>query len=282
MAVGLIIAIGFGLTFALTNGFHDASNAIATLVATRGATPGSGGRPVGGVQHGRRHSVGHRRRRHHRRDRHRAAEPDGQSVVGAGLAGATRMESPHLVARTAVVVRACAGRRTGRRGDRRRDALRLRRPEVGQLGRLRRMAPDRRHRCPRRADDLAGPGVGLRVSVAATPALDDAAVDDPMEPAGSRRRLGRRGRASRSATAATTRRRRWVSSPSCCWPPVRPTTLTVPLWVKVVTGVALTMGTALGGWRIVKTVGQRLFSLTPARFLHQPGRRRRPSSWALR
>src|SRR5215207_8070326 len=27
------------LAFALTNGFHDASNAIATLVATRGASP---------------------------------------------------------------------------------------------------------------------------------------------------------------------------------------------------------------------------------------------------
>ena len=40
MDVGLIIAIGCALSFALTNGFHDASNAIATLVATRGATPG--------------------------------------------------------------------------------------------------------------------------------------------------------------------------------------------------------------------------------------------------
>jgi inorganic phosphate transporter, PiT family len=41
------------------------------------------------------------------------------------------------------------------------------------------------------------------------------------------------------------------------------TTLSVPLWVKVITGVALTLGTALGGWRIVKTIGQRIFSLTP-------------------
>jgi PiT family inorganic phosphate transporter len=41
------------------------------------------------------------------------------------------------------------------------------------------------------------------------------------------------------------------------------TTMTVPLWAKVVTGVALTAGTALGGWRIVKTIGQRIFSLTP-------------------
>ena len=40
MEIGLLIAIGFALAFALTNGFHDASNAIATLVATRGATAG--------------------------------------------------------------------------------------------------------------------------------------------------------------------------------------------------------------------------------------------------
>ena len=34
------LAIAFALAFALTNGFHDAANAIATLVATRGARPG--------------------------------------------------------------------------------------------------------------------------------------------------------------------------------------------------------------------------------------------------
>lgn len=39
--------------------------------------------------------------------------------------------------------------------------------------------------------------------------------------------------------------------------------LVVPLWVKVVTGVSLTLGTALGGWRIVRTVGRRIFPLTP-------------------
>jgi PiT family inorganic phosphate transporter len=40
MEAGLLLAIVLALAFALTNGFHDASNAIATLVATRGATPG--------------------------------------------------------------------------------------------------------------------------------------------------------------------------------------------------------------------------------------------------
>ena len=39
MDPGLAIAIAFALAFSTTNGLHDASNAIATLVATRGATP---------------------------------------------------------------------------------------------------------------------------------------------------------------------------------------------------------------------------------------------------
>ena len=38
MELGL--AIAFSIAFACTNGFHDAANAIATLVATRGARPG--------------------------------------------------------------------------------------------------------------------------------------------------------------------------------------------------------------------------------------------------
>jgi PiT family inorganic phosphate transporter len=36
-----VLAVVAILAFALTNGFHDAANAIATLVATRGARPGS-------------------------------------------------------------------------------------------------------------------------------------------------------------------------------------------------------------------------------------------------
>lgn len=37
----------------------------------------------------------------------------------------------------------------------------------------------------------------------------------------------------------------------------------VPLWVKLACGLALTLGTALGGWRIVRTVGRRIFRLSP-------------------
>jgi inorganic phosphate transporter, PiT family len=40
MDLGLAVAIALAVAFAATNGLHDAANAIATLVATRAATPG--------------------------------------------------------------------------------------------------------------------------------------------------------------------------------------------------------------------------------------------------
>ena len=39
MDTGLVLAVALAVGFAVTNGLHDASNAIATLVATRAATP---------------------------------------------------------------------------------------------------------------------------------------------------------------------------------------------------------------------------------------------------
>jgi inorganic phosphate transporter, PiT family len=39
--------------------------------------------------------------------------------------------------------------------------------------------------------------------------------------------------------------------------------LTVPIWVKLACGAALTIGTAMGGWRIVRTIGRRIFRLAP-------------------
>src|SRR5512133_1619270 len=39
MHAGFGLAVALALAFSLTNGFHDASNAIATLVATRAARP---------------------------------------------------------------------------------------------------------------------------------------------------------------------------------------------------------------------------------------------------
>lgn len=37
----------------------------------------------------------------------------------------------------------------------------------------------------------------------------------------------------------------------------------VPLWVKLTCALAMAMGTAVGGWKIVKTMGHRIFKLEP-------------------
>jgi len=40
MDIGLVVAVALAFVFAFTNGFHDSANSIATLVATRSARPG--------------------------------------------------------------------------------------------------------------------------------------------------------------------------------------------------------------------------------------------------
>jgi PiT family inorganic phosphate transporter len=39
--------------------------------------------------------------------------------------------------------------------------------------------------------------------------------------------------------------------------------VTVPSWVIVVSATALSAGTAVGGWRIMKTMGHRIIKLRP-------------------
>lgn len=37
----------------------------------------------------------------------------------------------------------------------------------------------------------------------------------------------------------------------------------VPLWVKIAAALAMAAGTSVGGWRIIKTMGQRMVDLKP-------------------
>jgi PiT family inorganic phosphate transporter len=37
----------------------------------------------------------------------------------------------------------------------------------------------------------------------------------------------------------------------------------IPTWVKIAAGVAIAAGTYVGGWRIIRTLGQRVFSMEP-------------------
>ena len=38
----------------------------------------------------------------------------------------------------------------------------------------------------------------------------------------------------------------------------------IPLWVILASAAAISLGTYSGGWRIMRTLGRRIFSLTPA------------------
>ena len=38
----------------------------------------------------------------------------------------------------------------------------------------------------------------------------------------------------------------------------------IPLWVKIAAGVAIAAGTYMGGWRIMRTLGQKVYSMEPA------------------
>jgi PiT family inorganic phosphate transporter len=41
-------------------------------------------------------------------------------------------------------------------------------------------------------------------------------------------------------------------------------TLDVPLWVKISAAVAMALGTSVGGWKIIKTMGTKIFKIEPA------------------
>ena len=40
-------------------------------------------------------------------------------------------------------------------------------------------------------------------------------------------------------------------------------TFYIPTWVKIAAGVAIAAGTYAGGWRIMRTLGQRVFQMDP-------------------
>lgn len=51
----------------------------------------------------------------------------------------------------------------------------------------------------------------------------------------------------------------------------RISSLNAPTWVELACGVALTVGTAMGGWPIVRTIGKRLYRLRPVDSLASQG-----------
>ncbi len=259
MEVGLILAVGFAVTFALTNGFHDAANAIATLVATRGATPGQAValsavfNMAGAVLLGTAvaDTIGKI-----------VTVPQGQmvAVVGAGLAGATAWNlvtwwlglpssSGHALVGGLVGAAVADGILSGSTGS------------VHWGG----------------FDGWHPTGViGVLVALLISPVLGFAVAFLLL------RFLRLVSRRWTTRWINPVRAGGWIAAAGLSFShgsndaqkamgviavlllaSGHTTTMTVPLWAKVITGLALTAGTALGGWRIVKTIGQRIFSLTP-------------------
>ena len=251
----LALAIALALGFAITNGLHDAANAIATLVATRGATPAQGisisavfnmlgailvGTAVANTVAGI------------------VAVPAGEvvAVTGSALFAATtwnlgtwRLALPSSSGHA--LVGGLVGAAIAQGGV---DAV-----NWGGM------------------DGIKPVGVvGVLIALAVSPPLGFAAGLVIV-------------RALRFSLRAATRRIRtpirageWVMSGALSFShgandaqksmgvvaamlvaTGHLQSFGVPLWTKVVSGLALTAGTAIGGWRIVRTVGRRIVRLAP-------------------
>ena len=251
----LVAAIAMALGFTLTNGFHDASNAIAILVATRVARPAQavimasffnllGPLLVGAAVADTIAGI--------------VILPASESiaVLGAALTGATawnlitwRLGLPSSSGH------ALGGGLTG-------AAVVVGGLDAVNWGGL---------------DGWRPVGVfGVLIALAVSPVLG-VVVGDVGDRV-SRRLVRRATRRAESVVRGGT----WVSSATLAFShgandaqkaigvivallvaDGRLSSLTAPLWVKVACGATLTLGTALGGWPIVRTVGQRIFRMHP-------------------
>jgi PiT family inorganic phosphate transporter len=251
----LIIVIGVALAFDVTNGFHDSANAVAALVATKAARPGAAivlaatfnflgpllagaavANTIGGV----------------------VRVPSSQviAVAGAALTAALAwnlatwwrgLPSSSSHALVAGLVGAAVLRQGG-------HAVRW-----GGI------------------DHLRPVGVGgVLVSLAISPVLGFAAGY-----AGSRasRRATRR---LHQGSQRSVKRGEWATAAALAFShganDAQKTmgvitllllahgdlkTFSVPLWVKLAAATALTLGTAMGGWKIIRTVGSRIYRVRP-------------------
>ena len=251
----LALAIALALAFAFTNGFHDAANAIATLVATGGASPSQaialtsifnvlGAVLVGTAVADAVASVVN------------VSGDDAVAIVGAGLFGAVvwnlltwwrglPASSGHaLIGGLVGAALATAGP----------DAVRWGGIESGEV---------------------VG-ALGILIVLALAPVV---AVIAAMAIERAVRRLLRRARRRveaplRIAQIAMTAALSFGHGANDAQKSMgviavlllasgHESTLEVPFWAKLACAAALTIGTAVGGWRIVRTIGRRIYRLRP-------------------
>lgn len=253
--MGLELAIGCALAFAITNGFHDAANAIAALVATRGAQPGpaiafasvfqmAGALLVGSAVADTIAGIVE-------------VSPDHAiAVIGAGVLAATAWNvltwwwglpssSVHalvggLVGAALVAGGADAVHWGGLDGGR----------PVGVVGVLIALT----------VSPLLGLGAGAALVRANRRLLRQATVRvrTPVR----RAEWVMAGTLSFSHGANDAQKAMGVVA-ALLLATGHIDALTVPLWVRLACGAALTAGTALGGWRIVRTIGRRIIRMAP-------------------
>ena len=255
MDAGLALAVLLAIAFAVTNGLHDASNAIATLVATRAATPGQAiamasacnllgpllvgaavADTIGGLV--------------------TVAPAEGVAVIGAGLAAAVTWNlltwrlgipssSGHALVGGLVGAALVAGgvnavnwggldgwRPVGVLGTL--FALAVS-PALGLAGAM--LAIRGGRRAARRATRRWTPGVRAAEWGASAALAFSHGANDAQKAIG--------------VVAALLLASGHIS------------TLAAPFWAQVACAVALTAGTALGGWRIIRTVGRGIYRIRP-------------------
>ena len=249
----LVVAVVLAIGFAVTNGLHDASNAIATLVATRAATPlqaillasvfnllgplflgAAVADTIGGIV---------------------TVPPDVTvEVIGAGLAAAVtwnlvtwRLGLPSSSGHALVGGLVGAAVVEGGVHAINWGGIEHWRP-VGVFGILIALALSpvlggvaallliRAVRARRRHPALAGAGGGGEWGMSAGLAFSHGAND-------AQKSIG--------VIAALLLAGGQID------------TFAAPMWAKVVCAAALTVGTALGGWRIIATVGRRIYRIRP-------------------
>jgi PiT family inorganic phosphate transporter len=253
--VELGLAVAFSIAFALTNGFHDAANAIATLVATRGARPG-----------------------------HAVALAAAFNMLGALLVGTAVADT------IAGIVTVAPGQAVAVIGS-------------GVLAAtLWNVLTWWRSLPSSSAHALVGGLVGAALAEAGIHAIHWGGLDgwkpvgvfgvlialavSPMLGLGFGLAFARVNahllkRATRRVRAPI-RGAEWAMSAALSFghgandaqkamgviaallfATGHLDSLSVPVWVKLACGAALTLGTAMGGWRIIRTIGRRIFRLAP-------------------
>ena len=255
MDAGLTLAVLLALAFAATNGLHDASNAIATLVATRAARPAQAivlatvfnllgpllfgaavADTIGGIVE--------------------VTPSAAVAVIGSGLAGAViwnlvtwRLGLPSSSGHALVGGLVGAALIEGGAGAVQWGGIEDWHP-VGVFGALIALA--------------ISPPLGALAALLAIRAL---------------RRLARR---ATRRWRGPVRGGEWAMSAALAFghgandaqksigvvaalllAEGRIDTLAAPIWATVGCALALTLGTALGGWRIIRTVGRRVYRIQP-------------------